>query len=114
MSKTSNGRPKPKANPGRADVELARRGSEGLGISLEANLPADAALTTKGANECVGVLDPAVMPFGVITLGDVMEELISEEINYEFDEEGAHVHRLLRVLDRKHLLLPEILQLQSR
>ncbi|KAJ3793579.1 hypothetical protein GGU11DRAFT_748783 [Lentinula aff. detonsa] len=72
------------------DVERARRGSEGLGISLEANLPAEAALTTNGADKCVGVFDPAVMPFGVITLEDVMEELISEEIYDEFDEEGAH------------------------
>ncbi|KAJ3783189.1 hypothetical protein GGU10DRAFT_361611 [Lentinula aff. detonsa] len=35
-------------------------------------------------------LDPAISPLGIITLEDVLEELIGEEIYDKFDPEGAH------------------------
>jgi len=61
-----------------------------FGISnLEANMPADAVLTEHGAAELLLSLDPAIMPLGIITLEDVLEELIGEEIYDEFDSEGA-------------------------
>ncbi|KAJ4468343.1 DUF21-domain-containing protein [Lentinula aciculospora] len=62
-----------------------------FGISkLEANMPADAVLTEHGAAEFLQSFDPAIMPLGIITLEDVLEELIGEEIYDEFDSEGAH------------------------
>ncbi|KAJ3787309.1 DUF21-domain-containing protein [Lentinula aff. detonsa] len=62
-----------------------------FGISkLEANMPADAVLTGHGAAEFLQSFDPAIMPLGIITLEDVLEELIGEEIYDEFDSEGAH------------------------
>ncbi|TRM64004.1 hypothetical protein BD626DRAFT_568607 [Schizophyllum amplum] len=58
--------------------------------ALEQSMPADAVLGKEGMNEFLQGLDPAVMPLGIITLEDVLEELIGEEIWDEFDSEGAH------------------------
>lgn len=39
----------------------------------EQDMPADAVLSTKGAEEFLQIADPAVMPLGIITLEDVLE-----------------------------------------
>ncbi|KAG1824509.1 uncharacterized protein BJ212DRAFT_1320699 [Suillus subaureus] len=49
--------------------------------ALEQSIPDDAVLTKE--------VDPAIMPLGIITLEDVLEELIGEEIYDEFDQDGA-------------------------
>ncbi|KII90342.1 hypothetical protein PLICRDRAFT_38844 [Plicaturopsis crispa FD-325 SS-3] len=73
------------AKPRSSFVQLPKAGP-----ALEQSMPADAVLGKEGAEEFLVSLDPAVSPLGIITLEDVLEELIGEEIYDEFDPQGAH------------------------
>ncbi|KAH7918789.1 DUF21-domain-containing protein [Leucogyrophana mollusca] len=98
----SRGRPKQKGthHDRPADVEMGLADAEERDktksrlprytAGLEQSMPADALLTKEGAEEFLQGIDPAVMPLGLITLEDVLEELIGEEIYDEFDPEGAN------------------------
>ncbi|KAL1745106.1 hypothetical protein HDZ31DRAFT_82171 [Schizophyllum fasciatum] len=75
----------------RGSFQLPRAAAGMTSLStLEQSMPADAVLGKEGMNDFLQGLDPAVMPLGIITLEDVLEELIGEEIWDEFDSEGAH------------------------
>ncbi|KAI4525546.1 DUF21-domain-containing protein [Schizophyllum commune Loenen D] len=75
----------------RGSFQLPRAAAGMASLStLEQSMPADAVLGKEGMNNFLQGLDPAVMPLGIITLEDVLEELIGEEIWDEFDSEGAH------------------------
>ncbi|KAF9260987.1 DUF21-domain-containing protein [Marasmius fiardii PR-910] len=89
-SKTSgSGQEAPKSK-GPGFQQLARVASGMKSISqLEQSMPADAVLAKEGAAEFLQGFDPSVDPLGIITLEDVLEELIGEEIYDEFDSQGA-------------------------
>ncbi|KAJ4490474.1 hypothetical protein J3R30DRAFT_3653766 [Lentinula aciculospora] len=75
----------------RTSFQLSRAAAGLASISnLEQSMPADAVLSKEEVETFLQGLDPAVSPLGIITLEDVLEELIGEEIYDEFDPEGAH------------------------
>ncbi|CAK5266051.1 unnamed protein product [Mycena citricolor] len=81
---TATAVPEERERSRRASFQLPSRSG------LEQSMPADAVLGKEGVAEFLQNFDPAVMPLGIITLEDVLEELIGEEIYDEFDPQGAH------------------------
>ncbi|KAK7467311.1 hypothetical protein VKT23_004368 [Stygiomarasmius scandens] len=75
----------------RRSFQLPRvAGGMGSMSQLEQSMPADAVLAKEGAAEFLQGFDQAIDPLGLITLEDILEELIGEEIYDEFDAQGAH------------------------
>lgn len=66
--------------------------AKALSVGREQSLPDDAVLAEEQVDDFIASMDQYVMPLGIITLEDVVEEVIGEEIYDEFDPEGhAHV-----------------------
>ncbi|KAF8582387.1 DUF21-domain-containing protein [Ramaria rubella] len=69
------------------EKERARRFTAGI-EGREQAMPADAVLASENADDFLRGIDTDINPLGIITLEDVLEELIGEEILDEFDLTG--------------------------
>lgn len=89
FTRSGRGRGRPKLRGGvRHDIEMGVIEEQGdpkdsgkekksrislSATALEQSMPADAVLTKEGAEDFLQVIDPAIMPLGIITLEDVLE-----------------------------------------
>ncbi|GJJ14325.1 hypothetical protein Clacol_008589 [Clathrus columnatus] len=71
-----------------SEHEKPKRFTGTFGGGREQTMPADAVMTGERADDFLKGIDTHVNPLGLITLEDVLEELIGEEIYDEFDLTG--------------------------
>ncbi|KZT33117.1 DUF21-domain-containing protein [Sistotremastrum suecicum HHB10207 ss-3] len=88
-----NAHPHSKGNGEKKKEKKERKECVSMNVSLggkEQSMPADALMAKADAENFLSKIDTHVNPMGIITLEDVLEELIGEEIYDEFDLRGAN------------------------